>query len=250
MKKIVTPCIIFLSLSVLTQCSGVRNVTNNSNRTSTGRTGIISPPTKGLCIGNSTVAEYLGGSSVASLLFTAEEIVQGYNCQSLAVPGHTIDQQLELWKNFQGKEMINWIIVEIGLNDLAPDDPLETTLNRYQRLIDTINKTSFSNTRVILATMTPVRQRLKDVYRDAGKANTSYRKWLAMNNAIMGKDKYAIKGVDYRFNGHTIIMGDRKGNLRPEYELSQKDHVHQNTAGRMVMASQWRIALTRLGMLH
>ncbi len=208
----------------------------------------VAQPTRGVCVGNSTVAHYRGGAAVPSLLFTAEEIAQGYSCQSLAVPGHTIDQQLERWLDLQQKERIDWVIVEIGLNDLDPNDPLEATLQRYQRLIDTINRTKPANAKLIIATMTPARERLKDIYR--GKGNSSYKKWVAMNDAIMGKGKTPIIGVDHRINEHTLLLSDKRGNLKSEYEIFEKDHVHQNTAARLIIASVWRVALSRVGMLR
>jgi len=181
------------------------------------------------------------------LLFTPEEVAQGYSVRSLAVPGHTIYQQLALWKECTDKGQADWIIVEIGLNDLRPADPLDSALYRYQKLIDTINLTKRPGAIVILATMTPDRQRIFDVFKE--QAPLSYKKWIDMNKAIMGEGPHAITGVDFRFDGHTRTLGDARGNLKPEYEVSRTDHVHENTAGRLVVASYWRIALVKLGLL-
>lgn len=241
MKRLVSFCIVCVSLVALTGCFSTRKPTAPDG------SGLVPQPTQGVCIGNSTVAHYRGGAAVASLLFTREELAQGYSCQSLAVPGHTIDQQLERWQGLQQKDRLDWIIVEIGLNDLDPNDPLEATLQRYQRLIDTISRTKPAKAKLIVATMTPLRERLKDIYR--GKGNASYKKWVAMNDAIMGKGKTPITGADYRFNEHTHLLADKKGNLKPEYEIFEKDHVHQNTSARLIMASAWRVALAKVGML-
>ncbi|CAL1520482.1 SGNH/GDSL hydrolase family protein [Chitinophaga sp. MM2321] len=203
--------------------------------------------TKGICIGNSTVAAYLGGAAVASLLFTDEEIAKGYSCHSLAVPGHTIYQQLNAWKAYQDKDQADWIIIEIGLNDLKPTDALDATLDRYQKLIDTINLTKKTGAKLLLATMTPCKQRLINIYKE--NAMVSYKKWMAMNNAIMGKGPHAITGVDHRFNGHTIMLMDKAGNLKAEYEVPEKDRIHENTAGRLIIASHWRLALAAAGYL-
>ena len=204
-------------------------------------------PTKGICIGNSTVAKYLGGAGVASLLFTPEETAQGYSVLSLAVPGHTIYQQLALWKACTETAEADWIIVEIGLNDLRPADPLDSALNRYQKMIDTINLTKKPGAVVILATMTPARQRF-DVFKE--QAPIAYKKWIEINRAILGEGPHAITGVNFRFDGHTRALSDDKGNLKPEYEVMRNDHVHENTAGRLVVASYWRIALVKLGLLE
>ncbi|MEO8763878.1 MAG: SGNH/GDSL hydrolase family protein [Ginsengibacter sp.] len=208
----------------------------------------ITSTTKGACIGNSTVAKYKGGEAVASLLFSAEEIALGYSCYSLAVPGHTINQQLNAWNGFAEKKQMDWIIVEIGLNDLDPSDPTGSALDRYQKLIDTINLTKKAGARVILATMTPCKERLVDIYKDKWKV--SYNKWREMNYAIMGNHrKNIIMGVDFRFNGHTMALNDGNGNLKSVYETSRNDHIHENTAGRMIIASYWRLALSANNLL-
>ncbi len=242
MKRILVP---FIVLAVLAGCGSLRK---GKTPVSPDGAGLVVQPTRGVCIGNSTVANYQGGAAVASLLFTREELAQGYSCISLAVPGHTINQQLERWQDLPQKDRLDWIIVEIGLNDLDPGDPLDATLARYQRLIDTLNRSKPAKAKLIVATMTPARERLKDVYR--GKGGAAYKKWAAMNEAIMGKGKTPITGVDHRFNEHTVLLSDKKGNLKAEYEIDPKDHVHQNTAARLIMASSWRVALSHLGLLN
>ncbi|MBL7699908.1 MAG: SGNH/GDSL hydrolase family protein [Chitinophagaceae bacterium] len=203
-------------------------------------------PTKGVCIGNSTVAKYHGGESVATLLFTDEEVEAGFSCSSLAVPGHSINQQLEAWKNFKDKGDVDWIIVQIGLNDLDPSDPLDNTLNRYQKLIDTINLMKKSNAKVIIAAMIPCRQRLLNIYK---KGKVSFAKWRLVNNAIIGRGKKIITGVDHRIDGYIPVLGDSNSNLKAEFQTMNGDHIHENTAGRMVIAGFWRLALAKLKFL-
>lgn len=245
MKRITYLLLAIIVVMALTKCS--------ASHSSATAEPVVPPvavvkPTRGVCIGNSTVARYLGGASVADLLFAPEELQQGYSCHSLAVPGHTIYQQLELWKAYAGKSQADWIMVEIGLNDLRPADPLDSALYRYQKLIDTINLTKKAGAKVILATMSPDRERIMEVFKEQGKL--SYNKYLAMNKAIMGKGPHPVTGVDYRFDGHTIALSDKKGNLLPEYEVARRDHVHENTAGRLIIAGYWRIALVKLGLLE
>lgn len=248
MKKGGGISILIICIGFLVQCTASHKASALQADTVPVKQRAAVKPTKGGCIGNSTVARYLGGAAVASLIFSQEEIRQGYSCHSLAVPGHTIYQQLALWNAYADKAKADWIIVEIDLNDLKPADPLDSVLYRYQKLIDTINLTKKPGATVILATMTPVLQRLKDVYKE--KAMVSYKKWIGINNAIMGEGPNAITGVDYRFNGHTIALSDEKGNLRPEYEVLRQDHVHENTAGRLLVASYWRMALVKMNLLE
>jgi lysophospholipase L1-like esterase len=200
-------------------------------------------PTKGVCIGNSTVAKYHGGESIASLLFTAEEVAAGFSCVSLAYPGHTINQQLALWKNFQQRGEVDWIIVQIGLNDLEPSDPVDSTLKRYQKLIDTINLMKKPNAKVIIASMIPCRKRLETIQKNG---NISFTKWRIINNAIMKKGRRVITGVDCRIDGYVSVLGDKNHNLKAEFETTPHDHIHENTAGRMVIAAFWRMALAKI----
>lgn len=203
-------------------------------------------PTKGVCIGNSTVARYHGGEAVATLLFTAEEEAAGFSCTSLAVPGHSINQQLEAWKNFNDRAEVDWIIVQIGLNDLDPSDPVDSTLYRYQKLIDTINLMKKPNAKIIVACMIPCRQRLINIYK---QGKVSFAKWKLVNDAIMGRGKNNITGVDYRIDGFVRVLGDTNNNLRPEFQTVNVDHIHENTAGRMVIAGFWRLALAKFKFL-
>jgi hypothetical protein len=134
MKKIFIFFLILIYLGSI-QCSVSRQTNIPVKQAGAPETGPVITPTKGICIGNSTVAAYLGGAAVASLLFTAEETARGYSCYSLAVPGHTINQQLNAWKAYRDKDQADWIIIEIGLNDLKPADPTDSALDMdsYER---------------------------------------------------------------------------------------------------------------------
>lgn len=201
----------------------------------------IQQPTIGCCIGDSTVAEFAGGTAIASLLFNQTEITNGYSCTNLAVAGHTIDQQLTVWNAFTNKVDMDWIVVQIGLNDLNPADSLSAALGRYQNLINTINSTKKVDAKVILATMIPCKERLFDAYTTNGEV--SYQKWLSINDAIMGGAN-SITGVDHRMSDHTALLNDGNGNLLPQYDTG--DHIHENTAAREIIASVWRDGLRYL----
>lgn len=201
----------------------------------------IQQPTIGCCIGDSTVAAYAGGTAVASLLFNQTEITKGYSCTNLAVPGHTINQQLTVWNAFANKLDMDWIVVQIGLNDLNPADSLSSALGCYQNLINTINSTKRAGAKILLATMIPCKERLFDLYTTNGEI--SYQKWLSINDAIMGGIN-SITSVDHRINEHTSLLNDGNGNLLPQYDTG--DHIHENTAAREIIASVWRDGLRHL----
>lgn len=203
--------------------------------------------TTGCIIGNSTVASYLGQKRIDEFMFTSQEAATGFAATNIAVPGHTIAQQRAAWEaqSTATKKAYQWIIVEIGLNDLNPAESAATAMARYQTLIDTLYSQKSPNCKIILATMTPLKQRLIDVY---GSVNglVSWQKWKDMNNAIMT----TVTKADYRFKQHTQLMGNINGNLDTAYEVyGTYDHVHQNDAGRRLQALYYRQALQELKLL-
>lgn len=198
----------------------------------------------GCIIGNSTIAEYLSQEGVEKYLMTTADSAVGSTVTNDAVPGHTIAQQRAVWEADSERGNYDWIIVEVGLNDLDPTESAATALARYQRLIDTINAQKKSSAKVLVATMTPVKQRMIDFY-GATDGATAYQKWLDMNNAIMGGQPNKITGVDYRINNHTDAISDGNGNLATKYDMG--DGVHENNAARAIIAAAYRNALVSLG---
>ena len=90
--------------------------------------------------------------------------------------------------------------------------------------------------------MIPCKQRLINVY-GATNGLVSYNKWLAMNSAIMN----TVTGVDYRISRHCDLLNDGSGNLASVYDCG--DRIHENNAGRKIIAGEFRKALNVLGLL-
>lgn len=201
----------------------------------------------GVIIGNSTIAAYdCGTSGIEVYLMTTADSAAGSTITNIAVPGHTIAQQQAVWEADSDKATYDWVLVEIGLNDLNPAESAATALGRYQELIDTINAQKKSSAVVIVSAMIPCKQRLTDLYGGSGPA--AYQKWIDMNNAIMGGEPNKITGVDYRINKHVTLLNDGSGNLSPAYDCG--DHIHQNNVGRQIIASVWREELNYLELLN
>lgn len=200
---------------------------------------IISPPFQVVIIGNSTIAAYLGQNEVGSYLFTPEEITAGCSYTSLAVPGHTILQQNGAWSGLSNKTSYEVALLQIGLNDMAPGESAATALARYQALIDDIRADAPDIT-IITCKMLPCRQRWIDLY---GGTNgpIAYQKQLDMNDAMMGIGPNAITGMDATVSDHYDLLSDGSGNLDAAYDMG--DHIHENNAGRQVIAGKWRQAL-------
>lgn len=208
----------------------------------------IKGASKGLIIGNSTITAYLGYTEVGVYVFTTADTAAGSTYFNQAVPGHTISDQLTVYRADGNKSTYDWIIVEIGLNDLSISNSAATTLGAYQRLIDTIRLYSKAGAKILVSAMTPCRQRLDTLY---GGTNgpLSYQKWIDMNYAIMGGGSNKITGVDYRINDHVAKLSDGDGRLLWYYE-GPGDHIHENNAGRQVIGLTWRKALNDLGFLR
>ena len=206
--------------------------------------------TKGAILGNSTVASYLGANGVDYYLLNTQETAAGFYVDNHAVPGHTIDQQRAVWQALTTaqKKSYNYVVVEIGLNDLNPAVSIDTTLAKYQQLIDTIYNQKGPYCKILLATMTPCKQRLYDVYGGSGAA--SWQKWKDINSAIMGTYTTNITKADYRFNQHTLTMENANGNLDTMLEVyGTYDHIHESNAGRNIIAQSYRTALQKLRLL-
>jgi len=192
------------------------------------------PPTevtlkKVALIGDSTIAAYSCRSqTIAQTLFTPTEITDGWQAVNLAVPGHTINQQLAVWNADSNKSTYDIIIVQIGLNDM--NTATATTLTNYQNLINQINATKKAGAKVYISCMLPCKQRFVDLGMATGQSN-----WVALNNAIIDN---TFTGVDKRNNYHVSLLDDGNGNLAAAYNCG--DHIHENQAGADIIITGFR----------
>lgn len=183
-------------------------------------------------LGDSTIAAFsCRTTTVASHIFSEFEKSEGFDAVSLAVPGHTINQQLTEWNNYSEKQNIDIIIVQVGLNDLNQSS--STIIANYQALIDQINATRKPGAKVVISCMSPARENLS-------AWPNGYSNWLALNNAIMT----TITGADYRNDYHVSIMSDGNGNLKSIYDCG--DHVHENQAGADVIVQGFRNVIFKI----
>ncbi|HWJ25261.1 MAG TPA: SGNH/GDSL hydrolase family protein, partial [Flavisolibacter sp.] len=209
---------------------------------------------KGYIAGNSTIADLPPGAVDANsyngihrYVISKADSAVGRTIINNAIAGITIHQQDSVWLADANKSTYDWIIVEIGLNDLIYTESAATALARYQTFIDDINLYKKPGAKVIVSTMTPCKQRLLDLY---GSTNglISYQKWLDMNDAISGAATNRITGVDYRVTNHTLALNDGNDNLKPIYDIG--DHVHESNAARELIALFSRYALNEVGYLQ
>lgn len=197
--------------------------------------------TNSYAVGDSTVAAYLGGTAILDLV-TSTRIKT-----TLAVPGHTIAQQKTVWQATTITPLLaGYVVVQVGLNDLVPAEAATVAIARLQDLITTIRTSIGASRPLLIAQMSPCRQRLVDLY-GATDGPIAYTKWQDINTAIGGGGGTPITGVDGRITAHVALMGDGSGNLAVAYDTG--DHVHTNTAGRQVAATAWTNALNSLGIV-
>lgn len=199
---------------------------------------------KGLIVlGDSTVATYSSYSAVASYLTDSNsDAVADYF--DLSVAGETIAQQKARFDAVAAAcTLINgYVIVQVGLNDLAPAEAASVAIARYQDLVTAIEAKGAA---VVVATMTPCKTRLISLYGASGP--TAYQKWLDINTAITGGGASPITGQVASVSLHTTALNDGSGNLRSEYDTG--DGIHENNLGRAIVADAWKAALVELGYL-
>lgn len=202
---------------------------------------------KGLLIGDSTIAAYLGTNGIDYYLLENSDIQLGSTILNQAVPGHTINQQLAVYNADANKATYDWIIVQVGLNDMVTfGESATTVIARYQNLINTIFSTKKASAKIIVSAMLPCKQRWIDLLGTTDGA-AAQAKWEAVNEAIMGGGANPVVNVDFRNNQHVEPLSDGTGNLSVAYNPSN-DHIHENNQGRQIIASAFRSILFKGGL--
>jgi len=184
-------------------------------------------------IGDSTIAYYTAYRAVKCYL--NENF--GYMSYDISTIGHKINDQKTKWLALdnQLKTHPSTLFIQIGINDIVTADSSATIIANYQSMLNTVKSTLNSTCKVVIATMTPIRGRL-DVLFGAG-ADAYYTKWLELNESIKGLGATPITGSDSIIFAHTDLLSDGNGYLLPTYDSG--DHIHENDAGREVIAIEW-----------
>lgn len=201
---------------------------------------------KGLLIGDSTIAEYLGQNGVDVYLLKDGDMFAGATILNQAAPGDTIAQQKSIYLNDADKSEYDYVIIQVGLNDLDPLENASVAIARYQDLVNTINDNKKDSCIIIVSSMLECKSRLTFFY---GNTNglIAYQKLLDINEAIMGGGSTPITGVNYRNNTHIQALNDGEGNLAFIYDVG--DLIHETNAGRKIIADAMRKALFKGGLL-
>lgn len=179
-------------------------------------------------IGDSTIAAGYGGLLVPSY------IPQFTPITSVAAPGDTINGQRSKFTALTNHTEYDVVIIQIGLNDMNPaTQTTETVLANYQKFVDYIRSVVSLRCKIYLSQMLPCKQRFINLY-GVDNGALAYQRWLDLNYAIAN----TITNVDGRITSHVPLLDDGNGNLKVEYDTG--DHIHENVAGRQVIADAWR----------
>lgn len=198
----------------------------------------------GVMVGDSTTAAYLA-NEVGQYVYADAHRFKGCPIQTIAVAGDTIAQQKSAWQSCVQRASAAWVSVQVGLNDCNPSDSTTAAkIASYQDLIDTIRADN-PTCKIIGMTMTPAYERWVDIPWDATGAQA---RWVAINDAIMGRGSSPITGLDAKTETHTtdlttLVSGNAA--LAPTYDTG--DHIHTNNAGRAVNAAALLTVLQSLG---
>lgn len=149
---------------------------------------------------------------------------------SIAVAGETINQQLTRWNSYSNKASLDYVVIQVGLNDLHYTNVLSDVTTRYQNLVNAI--TPYCD--VYVACMLPCKQRWINLY-GATNGAISQTLWSGLNSFIMT----GVTGVAGRINSHVALLDDGLGNLNSIYQVVPPDQIHENNAGRQIIADAW-----------
>lgn len=200
--------------------------------------------TYGCMIGNSTIAAGYGAQAVAYYMLSHTDSVRGCTINSIAQGSRTILDQRATFLALTDKDLYDWVTIEIGLNDMNPaTTTIAQDIANLQSLVDTIRYWN-PTCKIVLCTLSPARARLESLW-----GSGAYTKWKQINDAIMNRaDTTAnVLRVDARISNHTALLNDGNDNLAPAYDTG--DHIHENDAGRIIIANEYRAVLIKLKLL-
>jgi len=183
--------------------------------------------------GDSTIASYLGGSALASIIENTGVMTD------ISEPGENIEEQVDRWNalSSQVKSAANFVFVQIGLNNInIPATPTTTIIAELNSYIQTIN-TESPNAFIVVGQMLPCKARWIASFGETN-GNLAHKQWEEIN-----KEMLSISNVNSFATVHTWLLNDGKGNLRAEFETSANDHIHDNTNGRKMNAYSWLISV-------
>jgi len=200
----------------------------------------------GIVLGDSVTAAYLGTNAVSAYVYSDSERVGLPPLLNLAIPGNTIAQQKTAWQACVNRKNAPWVSVQVGLNSMDPAVSAATTIAAYQDLINTIRSDN-ATCKIIGMALTPAYERWPGAGWDQ---TTAQAKWVAFNDAIMGRGGSPITGLDAKTESHTTALTTLvSGNAALAAAYDTGDHIHPNNTGRAINGDALHDVLVTLGLI-
>jgi lysophospholipase L1-like esterase len=199
---------------------------------------------EGVILGDSIVtAVSPWGFYTGAYIYTVSEGKTRRGIVSFADSGFTIAGQTSQWTSSaqRGRSDIQWLIIQLGVNDIITGRTEVQMTTDMQALIDDIN-TQNPTAKILLSPMTPC----KAIY-----TGPQYALWLAFNADIAGSGAIPITGSNLIRLSPWASLNDGAGNLAALYDGGNGyvDGVHPNDTGRFIQAAAFRAALVAEGLL-
>jgi hypothetical protein len=208
-------------------------------------------PVEIVVLGDSTVGSWTSGAqpsatgliSVVHDLYTSGERTSRPGIGLLAVASDTTDGQKTKWdaSPWNALASLKAVIIQSGINDRNIYTATQE-IGRWQILVDAIRATVPGACKIFASKMTPIKGHL-DAFGE-GALYASY--WVPVNDGIAGVGATNVTGVDGRITSHATTLNDGSGALAAPYDF---DLIHENNAGRAVVAAAYRTALVSAGVL-
>jgi lysophospholipase L1-like esterase len=200
---------------------------------------------KGVTIGDSTIADFAGNTGLITLMLTTEDTDRGDTATEDASAGDTIDEQLAIWNADVEKANYDWIYVQVGHNDVTNVSVHATVKADYQALIDQINTDRKAGSVLIISVLTPCYSRYVTLYGAGSGADAAQANHDLLNADILSNEF----GADYVMNSHRYLLGDSSDRDTLAAAYDSGDGIHPNNTGRQINADELRKFLNNLGFL-
>jgi lysophospholipase L1-like esterase len=164
--------------------------------------------------------------------------------------GDRIADQMTLWSAAPGKDALECVFMQIGLNDIkgrigTGSATSADIITELQAAVTTVRASIPASCKIYISGLTPCK-----VWLDAAaQPVAAYDGWLAVNEAISGSGSTPITGVDGRVTSHVAALNDGSGNLATIYQSDSTDGVHINSEARFIIAQAWRTQLEADGLV-
>lgn len=179
-------------------------------------------------MGNSTVGEHSSYFAISELMDN-----DNYAITDFSHTGENIAQQkarfVALSDNYLSH--IKCVFVQVGLNDYTMTT--EQILAAYQDLIDTIRDHIGSDGKIVGVTMIPC-------------IRSGDQQWIDLNEAIRGNGDTPITGLDDYIDTVATALNNGSNGLAVAYDSG--DALHENDAGRQIIADLYDAQLTEFGL--